>query len=643
MAKKKQTSERTATLADFRKAVKSKQAMRGVLFRDATVGAIDVEKRTVEVAFSSDTPVDRGYLVEILDHQPKSVDMSWINSGRAALLADHDPTVQIGVVVSAEIGKDRVGRAVVRFGKGAQADAYFQDVVDGIRTCISVGYYVLDVVLEAKTGEVETYRVIAWMPFEISFVSIPADTSVGVGRSDEDDDEAAEIIKQTLNSKENRNMTTENTPAANANPAPAATVDAAQIRADYDTANKTRSTEIMALAKRHGMIEKGAEFVGNGKTVEEFRSFVLENIGNANPVDTARRDNGVLGLNEEEAKSFSLVRAINATLTGDWRKAGFEREVTEATAKKFSQRDFKGQIQIPTEVLLVAQRGMVKQKRDMNVANDAQGGYLVATKMGSFIDMLENKLLVKQLGATVFGGLDGDVTFPKETGAPTHYWVNEGVDVTESTPSLGQIKITPKTVGAFTEVTRRMLLQSSLDVEAWLRNRLAKSLAKGIDKAALKGTGADGEPLGILNTAGIGSVTITTHTFTDAKMIDLESEVAIDNADLGKLAYLACAADRGRMKKQDIGTDTGKRVWTAVAGQPGVGEVNGYLAYATNQLAEDEVLFGNWEDLLIGEWGLLDLLVNPYANDKNGGVRIRALQDVDVALAHAESFARTAL
>jgi HK97 family phage major capsid protein len=186
-----------------------------------------------------------------------------------------------------------------------------------------------------------------------------------------------------------------------------------------------------------------------------------------------------------------------------------------------------------------------------------------------------------------------------------------------------------------------MILQSSLDVENFVRDDLAKVLATAIDKAALKGSGTGGEPLGITNTNGIGTVTITTHTFTEGKLIDLESEVAIDNADLGTLAYLACAADRGRMKKTDIGTDTGRRIWTNVAGAPGKGEVNGYAAYATNQLAEDEVIFGNWEDLIIGEWGVLDLLVNPYAKDTSGGVRITALQDVDTAVRHAESFAKT--
>jgi HK97 family phage major capsid protein len=338
------------------------------------------------------------------------------------------------------------------------------------------------------------------------------------------------------------------------------------------------------------------------------------------------------------------MRALSApTDKRAWDDAAFEREVSDAVAGKFKQRKFQGNIQIPTEVLVSGMRNANLHKRDLNVANGTQGGYLVANELqpASFIELLRNRLMVRMLGARVLTGLEGNLSIPKQTGGATAYWLTESGAPSESEQGIGQVGLTPKTVGAYTEFTRRMILQSSLDVENFVRDDLAKVLATAIDKAAIKGTGASGEPLGILNTTGIGSVTITTGTFTDAKMIDLETEVAIDNADLGALAYLASAADRGRMKKQDIGTDTGKRVWTTVPGQPGVGEVNGYFAYATNQLAADEVIFGNWEDLIIGEWGVLDMLVNPYAKDTSGGVRVTAFQDVDCAVRHPESFART--
>lgn len=642
-----QTSQtkRLATLADFRLAAKTGKEVRGFIFRAAEVGTIDVEKRTVGLAFSSETPVDRGYLIEILDHSNGSVDMDWVASGRAPLLADHDPTMQIGVIESAQIGKDRIARAVARFGKSAQADAYFQDVVDGIRTNISVGYDIQHVVLEEETDVAATYRAMKWKPLEISLVSIPADKTVGIGRSGNgggDDPTPSQPNQPT----EKRTMTNEpNTPTPDApRTAPAITVDADKIRADARQQEADRVREIYALGSKHGFQTKADEFIGNGKTANEFRTFVLENMGAAKPVETAAND-ATIGLTEKEARNFSVLRAMRAQVFTDnkraWEDAAFEREVADAVQDKFKHRKFRGNIQIPVEVLTSGQRNF--QKRDLNVGNAAQGGYLVADELqpASFIELLRNRLLVRQLGARVLTGLEGNMSIPKQTGGATAYWLNEGDDATESQQAVGQVAMTPKTVGAYTEFTRRMLLQSSLDVENFVRDDLAKTLATEIDRAALNGSGSGGEPLGILNTTGIGSVTITTQTFTFGKMVDLESAVATDNADLGSLAYLANAADRGRMKQTEKASSTGQFIWGNMAGQPGVGEVNGYPAYATNQLADDAVIFGNWEDLLIGEWGVLDILVNPYAKDTNGGVRVTSFQDVDVVVRHAESFAAT--
>lgn len=645
MAKRKTQNKpttHTVTVDDFRKAAQAGKALRGVLFRDIPVGAVDEEKRTVELAFSSEIPVDRGWIIEILDHGKGSVDTSWISSGRAPLLADHDPSIHIGVIESADIGKDRVGRAVVRFGKSAQADAYFKDVVDGIRTSISVGYSIEHVILEEETDAGAIYRVMKWKPLEISLVSIPADQTVGIGRSEGDEgEEIPQPTQTTQPTTEKRNMSTPENSAANPT---TAQPDPAVARTAWEKENATRTNEIMALAKRHNMVDAGVEFVTSGKSVDDFRAHVLEKIGAPKPVDPA--SSNILGLNDKEARQYSFLRAIRALVFPDnvqyHKEAAFEREVSDAVQAKFKGRKFRGNIQIPTEVLVA---GMIaaQGKRDLNVTTGSQGGYLVANELqpASFIELLRNRLLLRELGARVLTGLEGNLSIPKQSGGATAYWVTEGGDVTESQQALGQVSLTPKTVGAFTEMTRRMILQSSLDMENFVREDLAKVLAIAVDKAGLKGSGSGGEPLGILNTTGIGTVLITTHTFTDAKMIDLESEVAADNADLGTLAYLACAADRGRMKKADIGTDTGKRVWTSVPGQPGVGEVNGYRAFATNQLAEDEVLFGNFADVIIGEWGVLDILVNPYAKDTSGGVRITALQDVDVAVRHPESFAKT--
>jgi HK97 family phage major capsid protein len=623
-----------------------KRIQSGVLYRAATIGKVDDERRTVELSFSSESPVERFFGLEILDHGLGSVVMDFLQSGRAPLLADHDTGIQIGVIERAEIGKDRVGRAVVRFGKGETADAYFQDVKDGIRANISVGYRIHQMILEETGDGGEIYRATKWEPLEISLVSIPADQSVGIGRSQDD---ARDIViiqrNQTQTFLENKPMTEPNTPAANVQPAPAAiTVDANAERAAIREKETARIREITALGARHSLNDKAQEFIGTGKSADEFRTLVLDNIGLAKPVQTA--SNGSIGLTEKEAREFSFLKVLRAmsdpTNQKLWDAASFEREVSIATADQFKHRKFRGNFAVPSDVLLT-QRNVGMQQRDLNVTNNAQGGYMVGTNIQpqSFIELLRNRMMVRQLGARVLSGLEGNITIPKQTGAGTAYWVNETGDITESQQSVGQVAMSPKTVGGYTEFTRRMLLQSSMDVEQFVRDDLAQILAIGIDRAALKGSGTGGEPLGILNTTGIGSVTITTGTLPFSKMVDLETEVAIDNADLGTLAYLASATDRGIMKKTEKASSTGIYVWSNMPGQAGVGEVNGYLAYATNQLAADEVIFGNWAELIIGEWGVLDLNINPYKKDQSGGVCVTALQDVDIAVRHAESFART--
>ncbi|RAS21512.1 HK97 family phage prohead protease [Paraburkholderia bryophila] len=155
---------------------------RGDFVRRVEVSHIDANRRTVELAFSSETPVPRQFGIEVLSHAAGAVDLSRLNSG-AALLMDHNFSDQIGVIESARIDSDRVGRAVVRFGNSARANEIFQDVQDGIRNLVSVGYRVLEIVQSEQRDAGPVYTVTSWLPYEISFVSVPADPSVGIGRS----------------------------------------------------------------------------------------------------------------------------------------------------------------------------------------------------------------------------------------------------------------------------------------------------------------------------------------------------------------------------------------------------------------------------------------------------------------------------
>ena len=190
----------------------------------------------------------------------------------------------------------------------------------------------------------------------------------------------------------------------------------------------------------------------------------------------------------------------------------------------------------------------------------------------------------------------------------------------------------PRTCGAFTDISRKLLIQSSLDVEQMVRNDIAKVIALEIDRAALYGTGSSNEPLGLHNTSGIGTESITANNPTFAQVVNMESDVAAANALMGNLAYITGATIRGAMKVKAKDSGSGLFLWD------GNNTVNGYNAYMSNQVEAGDIWFGNWSDCIIGYWSSLDLLVDPYTHSSSGTIRITALQDVDVAFRHAASF-----
>lgn len=347
---------------------------------------------------------------------------------------------------------------------------------------------------------------------------------------------------------------------------------------------------------------------------------------------------GEIGMSRDDLRRYSIVRAINAAASQDWRGAEMERDASEAVSRKMGRKP-EG-FWVPQDVLM----------RDMVVGTPTAGGYTVSTDLlaQSFIELLRNKMMVRIAGATVLAGLVGDVAIPKQTGGATAYWVGESTAPTESQQTVGQVALSPSTVGAFTDISRKLLKQSSIDVEAFVRNDLTSVLGLAIDLAALHGSGSGAEPTGIAGTSGIGSVAGGDNGGAPswANIVALETEVATDNADLGRMGYMSNAKVRGKLKSTPRTATYGDiMIW-----EPNANQVNGYPFHVTNQVSSaltkgtssgvcSAIFFGNWNDLLIGMWGGLDILVDPYTGGTAGTVRVIALQDVDIAVRHAQSFA----
>lgn len=398
---------------------------------------------------------------------------------------------------------------------------------------------------------------------------------------------------------------------------------------------RNHAAEITKIA---ATIPGGAELamsaIQRGLTVEQFQREAIEKLA-SKPVPTAD-----IGMDKKEVKRYSLMRAINAlanpTDANAQRAAAFEREVSDAVAQKLGKQA-RGFL-VPFEV----------QKRDLVVGTPTAGGNLVATDLlaGSFIEVLRNAMVLPGLGTQMLTGLVGNVAIPKQTGAATAYWVAESNAPTESQQTIGQVAMSPKTVGAYTEISRKLLLQSSIDVESMVQTDLAAVLGLAIQQAAISGTGTSNQPAGLLTLitpSVVGGTDGAAPTW--AHIVELESDVAVANALVENMAYLTNAKVRGKLKTTSKVSGQNGFIW-----ENGDTPVNGYRAAVTNAVPSNltkgtstgvcsAIIFGNFRDLVIGMWGGLDLMVDPYSGSTSGTVRIVALQDVDVAVRYTESFA----
>ena len=580
-----------------------------------------VDERSMEFPFSSEYPVARYFGNEVLSHGYESADLSRLNDG-APLLYNHDPDRMIGVVERAWIDGDKKrGYAKVRFSRNKLAQEMLDDVRDGILRGVSFGYSI-DKMEERESDFVATN----WRGYEISLVSLAADPTVGVGRSLEIDDSDVNVgVDRSLEDVDSDIETA----ASTASPVntvtevmESTTTDVEVIRSEAVEAERTRIASINKLGERHNLSDLARELISGGQSVDEARAAVLEKIG-TQPVEHSITANDI-GLSDKETRSFSFVKALNyLSNQGDAqarRDAAFEIEVGETAAKQY-ERSSNG-IVIPNEVL----------RRDLVVGTPTAGGDLVDDVLlaGSFIDLLRNRLSIAQAGATMLTGLQGNISIPRQTSAATAYWVGENASPTESQQAIDQVNMTPKTVGAFVDYSRRLLLQSSIDVEGMVRNDLARVIALEIDRAAIYGTGSSNQPQGLTNVSGIGSETLTSFG-TFAEYIAMETDVAAANADAGALRYIINASARGALKSTEKASNTAQFVYEN-------DQINGYPVIVSNQLANNDALFGDFSMFIMGMWSGLDLTVDPYAGATAGTVRVIALQDIDFAVKQPGAF-----
>lgn len=594
---------------------------------------IDAAARTVELAFASETPYERYWGIEILDCSPGAVRLDRLTSG-GPLLCDHDTTDQIGVIESVQIGADRVCRAVVRFGKSVRASEVFQDVVDGIRRNVSVGYQIhaAQAVGPASNedGEVEmeeaaTYRITDWTPYEVSIVSCPADSSVGIGRSAEAiDSPVIPAISETPSLLKESTVTA--SPEVINAPAAAPAITSADVRAQV-AAERNQVREIISIGEqfaRFNGVALAKEALEKGQTVDQLRGLIMNAMTAAQTTQVTNLD-----LSKNETRKFSVFKAIRALTDKNWKGAEFELECHSEILKRTGlQEAVHGGFYMPLDV----------QKRDLTVGTPTAGGNLVATDLqaANFIDLLRARSRAAQLGATMLSGLVGNVAIPKLTGAATAYWLtNEATAITESQQTIGQLAMAPKNLGAYTEISRQLMLQSTPAAEQLVMSDLAKVLALAIDLAVFEGSSASGQPTGISQTAGIGSVSGTSIAL--AGMIEFQTDVGGANALSDNSAYLTTPTVAGLLMQRARFSNTDTPLWT---GSVMDGQACGYRATTTTAITAGSMIFGDFSQVIIGEWGMLEIALNPYASFASAITGIRAIQSVDVGIRQAAAFSR---
>jgi HK97 family phage major capsid protein len=562
----------------------------------------------------------------------------------------------VGRVVNVRLDNKRlVGE--LRFSEANPEAAVVRGMVDeGTVTDMSLSAEPLRILrIQGEDGKTEVVKWTRWRPVEASIAGVGHDQSVGIGRALEDLSTAEPAI-----TKEDSEMS-----------------DAAAV-AEANTAEEGKGKENEA----QGRIERGRQELDENFAVEqeERRKKAIQNLAKANQIgeDTAQawiqrgcslervaddilkiheergkhqpQSVSALGLSDREAQQYSICRAIVAAHSGEWKKAGFELECHEEVAKRLPDKiPEKGAFFVPLEVQrrrtpvdlnhLMERVGIERAlgiQRDLSTATLGAGGALVQTSVMGFDELLRNIAVLFRMGAQRLSGLRDNVTIPRQSASATAEWLGtETASPTETQQAFVQLALSPKTVSAYTELSRKLLLQASLDVEGLVNMDLAIVAALAADVAGLRGTGAGGQPLGLDNVTGVGSVSGSSLGF--AGILEFQTDVATANVMPIRGGYVTTPAVASEMIQEVKYADTASPLWE---GNIWTGTMQGFPAMSSNQVDDAVMYFGDWSKMVVAEWGVLEVETHPYANFPAGIIGVRVMYSMDVGVRYPAAFSR---
>lgn len=609
------------------------------------------ENGLIEIAISSEAPYERWFGIEILRHTADAIDMTRLGDGRHPLLLNHDTEDQIGVVQKAWIDADKKLRGAVKFSRSELGQEIKMDVEDGIRSHVSVGYFIEEIeeveddgkggyttkrtlsgdeftremrtlhgddfyrsglsAARAQDQKPPVFVVTRWVPFEASIVPVPADITVGVGRS--------AVVEPDPQ------------PATPATPAPQIILVKDSIMENQKTTAELeieRRDAIAAIGEQYAKYLKTndtADAIRNGRSVEQFKEFIMQQLASRHS-DTSEMH---IGMNQKEIKRYSFGRALVAAISGDWSKAGLELECSRAV-ESIMGRAPEGFF-VPFEYM----------GRDFNVGTAAEAGNLVSTTLrpDMYTDALRANMVMGNLGVTFLSGLSGNIDLPRKSTAGTLGMLTEIGSASETAPATAKATLSPKRIGAYTQVSKQALIQSALALEGLIRDDLVTGAAVLLENQCINGAGTGAEIKGLRNVTGIGTVVGGTNGLAPAwsHIVDLESSVANANAEPDRTSgYLTNTKVRGKLKQTQFATNL-PFIW-----QNGEQPLNGYRAAVTNNVPSNltkgtsttvcsSTLFASdWSMAVVGLFGAPDVTVDPYSLAATGQVQITLNQFADL-------------
>lgn len=604
----------------------------------------------LSASLTSDAPAMMPFGPEILDCRPESVDLKRAAHGLPLLLY-HDKTRIAGRLFGVHADGRRVRASQIKLfdnqhGREARA------LLAGGHREMSIGY----TVDKSKHEPGGVKRALRWTLLEASIVAIPADADVGVGRA--------------LNGITTMdNLTTPTTGAGDgADTNPMSRSQRRQAHTDV-AAERSRSDAIARTGAAYSAYvnaEDVARAISEGHTIEQFNATIMRKM-QSGATDTARTEAGLgpayvrhAGDPYSRFAEFNVVRAIQAQVDPAtyMRQAGFEAEIS---------RELQRSSLLQTEGVLVPNEaffrwGPGERERAMSVGTSSAGGSTVETAVleAEWIDVLRARSVVFGLGARLWQGLTSPVAVPRKAAGTSVGWVTETGDVASTDLGTENLTLSPKRVGAFSEVSKQLLITSALQMESAIFQDLRVAQMHELDRVAMLGTGASNQPTGIANTAGIGSVAGGTDgaLLTWSHILALESAVddanGIENPVFA--GYAINGSTRSYLKRtpKHATLSEGLIMGDERSDAQGFNTLNGYRAAVSSKLPKNLtkgssgavcslLVFGDWSNLVVAMFGPgVEIIVDPYTKAKSGQVVLTANLFADVGVRHAASFATMA-